>query len=209
MARRVGSDDDGRRLPVGDDPGARFKGLGVDDAASPGDRDGRRGAPGEAPRAGARDRGERDDDGALDGDRDGGGAPRRRRRRQGRYVATGYRVSPKALRRLVRLEVVPDRDPARPRTRADCVDGPRPCPWYGCKHHLGIEVNVGVGGGLASLYHREILPGEASCALDVAERGGVTLDEVGAVMGGLSRERVRQIEVKALILIGVAWKEID
>lgn len=28
----------------------------------------------------------------------------------------------------------------RPLTRADCVDGPRPCPWVGCRHHLLIEV---------------------------------------------------------------------
>ncbi len=29
---------------------------------------------------------------------------------------------------------------ARPRTRGDCADGPRPCPWYRCRHHLGLEV---------------------------------------------------------------------
>jgi len=24
----------------------------------------------------------------------------------------------------------------RPRTRRDCEDGPRPCPWLSCRHHL-------------------------------------------------------------------------
>ena len=24
----------------------------------------------------------------------------------------------------------------RPRTRGDCVNGIRPCPWVGCGHHL-------------------------------------------------------------------------
>ena len=69
-------------------------------------------------------------------------------------------------------------DPGRPTTRADCENGPRPCPWTRCRHHLG-----------------EDLP--ESCALDVAERQGATLEEIAAILG-VSRESVRLIEVKAL-----------
>ena len=29
---------------------------------------------------------------------------------------------------------------ARPLTRAECKDGPRPCPWVSCRHHLLLEV---------------------------------------------------------------------
>ena len=29
---------------------------------------------------------------------------------------------------------------ARPITRADCIDGPRPCPWVSCRHHLLLEI---------------------------------------------------------------------
>ena len=36
-----------------------------------------------------------------------------------------------------------------------------------------------------------------TCALDVADRGGITLEEVGAIMN-LTRERIRQVEVKGL-----------
>jgi len=36
-----------------------------------------------------------------------------------------------------------------------------------------------------------------SCALDIADRGGTTLEDVGAIMN-LTRERIRQVEVKAL-----------
>jgi hypothetical protein len=36
-----------------------------------------------------------------------------------------------------------------------------------------------------------------TCALDIADRGGTTLEEVGAIMN-LTRERIRQVEVKAL-----------
>jgi hypothetical protein len=36
-----------------------------------------------------------------------------------------------------------------------------------------------------------------SCALDIADHGGTTLEDVGAIMN-LTRERIRQVEVKAL-----------
>jgi hypothetical protein len=36
-----------------------------------------------------------------------------------------------------------------------------------------------------------------TCALDVAERGGVTLEEVGEIMN-LTRERIRQLEMSGL-----------
>ncbi len=36
-----------------------------------------------------------------------------------------------------------------------------------------------------------------TCALDVSDRGGTTLEEVGAIMN-LTRERIRQVEVKGL-----------
>lgn len=85
----------------------------------------------------------------------------------------------------------------RPRRRADCVDGPRPCPWVGCRYHLGLEATVAGGiqftrpGG-----DLEDLP--ETCALDVAEAGGVTLERL-AVLLNMTRERVRQIEGNALV----------
>jgi hypothetical protein len=30
----------------------------------------------------------------------------------------------------------------RPRTRADCLDEARPCPWVGCRHHLAFDLAV-------------------------------------------------------------------
>lgn len=29
----------------------------------------------------------------------------------------------------------------RPKTRADCLNKPRPCPWVGCKYHILLDVN--------------------------------------------------------------------
>jgi hypothetical protein len=42
---------------------------------------------------------------------------------------------------------------------------------------------------------------EHSCSLDVAERGPWTLDEIGKIFN-ITRERIRQIEAKALRKIG-------
>lgn len=74
----------------------------------------------------------------------------------------------------VRLHVV---TAPRPLTRGDCIDAARPCRWSTCRHHLES--------------------GGASCSLDVAELGGLTLQEVGDVFE-VSRERIRQIERDAL-----------
>ena len=84
----------------------------------------------------------------------------------------------------------------RPRTRGDCVDGPRPCPFVSCKHHLYLDVS---GSGTIKLNFPDLLPEqlEESCSLDVADRGGMALHDVGTLMN-VTRERVRQIEVSAL-----------
>lgn len=83
----------------------------------------------------------------------------------------------------------------RPRTRADCVDGPRPCPWVGCRYHLYSDVKWS---GTLDVYH-DVDPLELSesCALDVSARSTHTLGEVAAKLG-VTRERVRQIEEMAL-----------
>lgn len=84
----------------------------------------------------------------------------------------------------------------RPMTRRDCLDGLRPCPWVGCRYHLAIE--VGPSGALAILRDwDEIGQMPFTCALDVAEMGGLVLEDVGQ-MFGLTRERIRQIEEEAL-----------
>lgn len=85
----------------------------------------------------------------------------------------------------------------RPRQRGDCRSGFRPCPWVSCKHHLYLDVGPG---GVVKVNHPHV-PFDrlkATCALDVAERGeGTTLEETGRLMN-ITRERVRQIEARAL-----------
>jgi hypothetical protein len=83
-----------------------------------------------------------------------------------------------------------------PKTRGECAGGLRPCPFVSCSHNLYLDVDR--QSGSIKLNFPDLEPEELvhSCALDVADRGGATLDTVGEIMN-LTRERVRQIEVKA------------
>lgn len=91
----------------------------------------------------------------------------------------------------------PETDYWKPRTRAECAEGPRPCPFVSCKHHLYIDVSPRTGAIKLNFPDLEVWEMGESCALDVADRGGTTLEDVGAIMN-LTRERIRQVEVKAL-----------
>ena len=88
-------------------------------------------------------------------------------------------------------------DDTRPRTRADCVNGPRPCMFVSCKHNLYLDVNPETGSIKLNFPDKEIWELEHTCALDVAEKGGITLEEVGEIMN-LTRERIRQLETRGL-----------
>ena len=105
-------------------------------------------------------------------------------------------LSPRRLSQEVRQNDSP-KPYWRPKTRADCVSMPRPCPFVGCKYHLATDVLP--DGSLRMAFGVDIdalsdMP--ATCALDVAAETTVTLDRVARI-SNLTRERVRQIEVKA------------
>lgn len=85
----------------------------------------------------------------------------------------------------------------RPRTRADCVNSPRPCVFVSCKYNLYLDVNPETGSIKLNFPDKEIWELEYTCALDVAEKGGITLEEVGEIMN-LTRERIRQVETRGL-----------
>lgn len=86
----------------------------------------------------------------------------------------------------------------RPKVRAECINGPRPCTWVSCKHNLYLDVNPETGSIKLNFPDKEIWELEYTCALDVAEKGGITLEEVGAIMN-LTRERIRQVETRGLL----------
>lgn len=123
---------------------------------------------------------------------------RRRRRR------TRPRSKTIAMKRLTREELrqgalmYPPVDIARPTTREECRGEQRPCPWVACKHHLYLDINPETGSIKINFPDLEPWELQHTCALDVAERGGITLEEVGEIMN-LTRERIRQVEVRGLL----------
>jgi len=102
----------------------------------------------------------------------------------------------------------------RPKTRGDCANGPRPCPWVTCRHHNLIEVS---SVGTILLRGKRSLPRKATkqmierfydealfelgrgatCSLDFADQGRQVMETVGEALQ-ISRERVRQVEERAL-----------
>ena len=105
----------------------------------------------------------------------------------------------------------------RPRTRAECpkkAEGAAhvACPWASCRHHLAVyatrEQPTWRGAVRAPRFKLvepvfdedgviDLSGNVATCSLDVADEDGATLDRIGDILG-VSRERVRQIEQKAL-----------
>jgi len=92
-------------------------------------------------------------------------------------------------------DVAVDSFPERPRTRGECEEGDRPCPWVACKYHLYLDVNPETGSIKLNFPDLEVWEMKETCALDIADRGGATLEVVGATMN-LTRERIRQMEVR-------------
>jgi hypothetical protein len=112
-------------------------------------------------------------------------------------------IAPKRLtrdeRRLSELLVYPD-DVERPKMREHCSQMQRPCPFVSCSHHLYLDVNPETGAIKLNFPHLEVWEMAETCSLDVADRGGITLEEVGAILN-LTRERIRQVEVRGLCKI--------
>jgi hypothetical protein len=129
-------------------------------------------------------------------------ATSRKIRRRGRR--TRMRSKTIAMKRLTKEEIrlgalmYPPIDEPRPQTRSECLEGQRPCPWVSCKHHLYLDVNPETGSIKLNFPDLEVWDMKDTCSLDVADRNGITLEEVGEIMN-LTRERIRQVEVRGLL----------
>lgn len=140
----------------------------------------------------------------------------------------GHRARTVSIRRLSKRELERGRMEApeyvtdaydRPKTRGDCLNGEhaqRPCPFVSCTHHAFLDVDDQTGSikinhppaddsdeALAEMLHA--MP--YTCALDMADDGGDTLDRVG-IMLRVSRERCRQLEVQALAKLSALGAEL-
>lgn len=129
---------------------------------------------------------------------------RSRRKRVVRAVTVSMKRMTKRELELGRL-LYPAEDnlEERPVTRGECAEGQRPCPFVSCKHHLYLDVSARTGAIKLNFPDLEVWEMTETCALDVADRGGETLEKVGE-LANLTRERIRQVEVRALARIGPA-----
>lgn len=128
-------------------------------------------------------------------------AKRSPRARKSRVRARTISIKRLPKRELERGRLLfPDLDIQRPVNREDCVNGvnsERPCPFVSCKHHLYLDVSERSGAIKLNFPELEVCDLPETCALDIADRGGVTLEEVGVIMN-LTRERIRQLETRGL-----------
>lgn len=82
---------------------------------------------------------------------------------------------------------------------AEVIWHSRPCVFVACSKALFLDVSE-TGSIILNFPHLEPgeMPAEQSCALDLADRGAMTLEDI-AVVTNLTRERIRQIELRALV----------
>ena len=124
-----------------------------------------------------------------------------RRGRRKRRARTRARTI--SIRRLSKTELnqgrvlYPETDYWKPMTREECTQMERPCPYVSCKYHLYLDIHPVRGSIKVNFPDLEVWEMTETCALDIADRGGITLEEVGEIMN-LTRERVRQVETQGL-----------
>lgn len=120
--------------------------------------------------------------------------PKRKSRSRARTISI-RRLSKAELNRG--RELYPEEDYWKPTSREQCRDMNRPCPYVSCKYNLYVDVHPVRGSIKLNFPDQEVWELTETCALDVSERGGITLEEVGEIMN-LTRERVRQVETTGL-----------
>lgn len=98
-----------------------------------------------------------------------------------------------------------------PLTRAECIGGPRPCPFVSCRHHLYLDIHdsgsttagkivVRHPEGLRALMTGAVEGAPESCSLDVADSMAEhSLEEIAALVGLDSRQHANKIEAAALM----------
>ena len=139
--------------------------------------------------------------------------PKRRRTSNKRGARKGLRRSKTiALKKLSPEEkqateaTLAELEHLRPRNREDCRMGDRPCPFVSCKYHLYLDVNPHTGSIKLNFPDLAVWELTETCSLDVADRGGITLEEVGELLN-LTRERIRQVESTGLDKLRVGYDD--
>ena len=106
------------------------------------------------------------------------------------------RTTREARRRDSDVDMLAILDDERPKTRGDCKDAARPCPFVGCRHHLATSVDVY---GTLHVHHDverlDLAP--ATCSLDVADDGIERDQHRVAFYMGVANDTVNRIEESA------------
>jgi len=85
-----------------------------------------------------------------------------------------------------------------PRRRLECVNKKRPCPWIRCKYHLIWPLWNKLRDRSDDKVADYITEMKYSCILDaIDDYGEMTLEQIGQLFH-ITRERIRQIEEKAV-----------
>lgn len=118
------------------------------------------------------------------------------------------------VNRRLRLTVV--RDPEAPTNRSECRDGCRPCPFVACRYHLFLDVatNGKIWKNFAADEHDEdsivaaLMSMPETCALDVADRGAHTEQDVARVLGtGINNKNVFTSQASAIEKLRVLFAD--
>ena len=127
----------------------------------------------------------------------------KRHKRDKREVKKPHRIT-------IRSDILKEIDTERPTVRSECYKMKRPCPWVMCRYHMVwflFDSNLGqaihctdrpmkydpLRKHTDAQVVNEIMNMQESCILDIADRRGCTLEEIG-LYAGVSRERIRQLE---------------
>ena len=112
-------------------------------------------------------------------------------------MAIGAKTAETAERPEIRIRPDMMASMDRPQSRAECATVPRPCPFISCRYHLYLDVNPRTGRIKFNFPGLEVSQCAVSCALDVAEAGPWTLEDIGSRLN-ITRERARQLAEQAL-----------
>ena len=126
-----------------------------------------------------------------------------RNRRKGDRTSRGPRIL-----RATELSWLEDtgHDEERPQCRADCVEGPRPCPWVSCSWHLYLDALSNDRIRL-NFPDKEVHEMDHCCTLDIADQGGMPAEHMGPFFN-VCRERIRQTYDVALSKVQEAFKRM-
>lgn len=94
----------------------------------------------------------------------------------------------------------PEREPGAPKCRQDCINGVRPCPWFGCEFHISRVLGRWFWFQTDDEIIDAVFDLPETCILDVIDDypGGIKLDDLAVFLQGTTKQNVNATILKAL-----------